>query len=169
MTLILVKSPFFDVMATEIEHKYLVIDHSFEEMACERHEIAQGYLCRDKGRTVRVRIWDEKAFITIKGPNDGAVRTEFEYPVPVCDAKCLLALCQPPVIRKTRSIVAFEGNRWEVDTFHGVLEGLITAEIEIPTQGYLYKKPPFVGRDVTGDRRFYNSQLTTIEALKSAF
>ncbi len=155
-------------MATEIEHKYLVIDHSFEEMACERHEIEQGYLCRDKGRTVRVRICDEQAFITIKGPSLDAARAEFEYSIPLRDAKRLLALCVPPVIRKTRCIVVYEGNRWEVDTFHDRLDGLVMAEIELPAVDCQYKKPPFVGRDVTSDRRFYNSQLTTFEALKSA-
>lgn len=146
-------------MATEIEHKYLVHDMSFVAMAVEKHEISQGYLSRDTGRTVRVRIIDDRAVITIKGPNNGATRAEFEYPIPIDDARQLLTLCPPPVIVKTRHIVPFHGNRWEVDVFHDSLDGLILAELEIPSEDYHYDRPPFVGENVTDDRRYYNSQL----------
>ena len=135
-------------MATEIEHKYLVNDDSYKAMATERHNITQGYLSRDKGRTIRVRVIDEQA-----------ARPEFEYDIPLADAEELLLLCEPPLIQKTRYIVPFHGNRWEVDEFGGDLLGLTLAELEIPCVDYAYDLPPFVGKDVTDDRRYYNSQL----------
>ena len=116
-------------------------------------------LSRDTGRTVRVRIIDDRAVITIKGPNNGATRAEFEYPIPIDDARQLLTLCPPPVIVKTRHIVPFHSNRWEVDVFHDSLDGLVLAELEIPSEDYHYDRPPFVGENVTDDRRYYNSQL----------
>lgn len=155
-------------MAAEIEHKYLVIAPAYQAMASERHELTQGYLSREKGRTVRVRIWDDHAYLTVKGPNNGLERAEFEYEIPVADAQQMIGLCPAPVIVKTRWIVPYEGNRWEIDEFHGVLQGLVTAELEVPAADYEFTTPPFVGREVSDDRRFYNSQLTTFEALKSA-
>ena len=146
-------------MATEIEHKYLVKDDSYKALAVERHSIRQGYLSRDPERIVRVRIIDDEAVITIKGKNRGAVRPEFEYTVPLTDAEQLMDLCLPPVLSKTRHIVMHEGNRWEVDEFGGDLEGLTTAELEIPTEDYAFNLPSFVGRDVTDNPRYYNSQL----------
>ena len=146
-------------MATEIEHKYLVKDDSYKTLASERHSIRQGYLSRDPERIVRVRIIDDQAVITIKGKSRGAARPEFEYAVPLDDAEQLMALCLPPVLSKTRHIVMHEGNRWEVDEFGGDLEGLTTAELEIPTEDYAFNLPSFVGRDVTDNPRYYNSQL----------
>ncbi len=146
-------------MATEIEHKYLVVNDSYKTLALERHHITQGYLSRERGRTVRVRVVDNSAVITIKGSNKGAARPEFEYAIPLSDARQLLELCPPPIIEKTRHIVMDHGNRWEVDEFHGTLEGLTLAELEIPSEDYRYEHPAFVGRDVTGDQRYYNSQL----------
>ncbi|MBQ7691732.1 MAG: CYTH domain-containing protein [Muribaculaceae bacterium] len=148
-------------MATEIEHKYLVTDDSYKSMATERHHIEQGYLNRVPSRTVRVRIIDDHAAITIKGANRGAARPEFEYPIPVSDARQLLEQCEPPVIVKTRHIVIYEGNRWEVDEFGGALRGLVLAELEIPTESYRYPLPPFVGANVTDNPKYYNSQLGT--------
>ncbi len=155
-------------MATEIEHKYLVKSNSYKTMATESHTIAQGYLSRESGRTVRVRTWDDTAFLTIKGAAQGMTRPEFEYEIPASDAQQLLKLCPPPVIIKTRHIVNYEGERWEVDEFHGPLEGLVTGELEVPNEEHRFNLPPFVGREVTGDHRFANSQLTTLEALKPA-
>ena len=146
-------------MAIEIEHKYLVDDSSYCLMAAERHEIIQGYLSREHGHTVRVRLWDDKGFITVKGASRGARRLEFEYEIPVEDARQLLELCMPPILVKTRYIVFHDGNRWEVDEFHGDLQGLVTAELEIPAEDYRYTLPPFVGKDVTGDPRYHNSRL----------
>lgn len=146
-------------MATEIEHKYLVINDSYKAEECAVSEITQGFLSRNPERTVRVRIRDNKAFITIKGKGNGMAHPEYEYSIPLEDAKEMLSLCEPPVIIKTRYIVMHEGNRWEVDEFHGDLQGLVIAELEVPSEGYRFPLPPFVGTEVTGDSRYYNSQL----------
>ncbi len=150
-------------MGKEIEHKYIVNDKSFKDLASESHNIKQGYLCKDKERTVRIRIIDTKAFITIKGETHGDTRVEYEYPIPLDDAKSMLdSLCIGPVIEKTRYIVTYKGNNWEIDMFEGFLEGLILAEIEIPSSDYKYDIPPFVGKNVTNDPRYYNSNLSNI-------
>ena len=143
----------------EIEHKYLVTGDSYRWEAYQKCEIQQGFLSRDPERTVRVRIRDDKAFITIKGKGKGAAHPEFEYDVPVVEAEQMMALCEPPVIVKTRYLVMHEGNRWEVDEFHGDLQGLVIAELEVPSEEYTFPLPPFVGMEVTGDPRYYNSQL----------
>lgn len=147
-------------MAIEIEHKYLVKNNSFVPMTSDVVNIRQGYLARDKDRTVRVRLTDNKAFVTIKGKGDGVKRPEFEYEIPFLDGEQLLALCLPTVITKTRHIVFHNDNKWEVDVYHGKLEGLITAEIEIPHEGYIYSLPPFVGENVTGYVRYSNAVLS---------
>lgn len=146
-------------MGLEIEHKYLVDDTSYRLAASEHHHIVQGYLSREHGRTVRVRTCDDKGYITIKGRSHGASRPEYEYEIPLEDAQQLLLLCPPPVIDKTRHIVWHEGNRWEVDEFHGDLAPLVTAELELPSEDYQYALPPFVGANVTGDPRYHNSRL----------
>ena len=146
-------------MATEIEHKYLVNSDDYKQQACCWSEIKQGFLSRDPERTVRVRIYDNKGYITIKGLGEGAAHPEFEYEIPLDDAQQLMSLCEPPVIEKTRYIVMHEGNRWEIDEFHGSLQGLVLAELEIPDVDYSYSLPTFIGQEVTGDRRYYNSQL----------
>lgn len=150
-------------MATEIEHKYLVTSDEFKQQACSCSEITQGFLSRDPERTVRVRIRDDKGYITIKGKGAGAAHPEFEYEIPLDDARQMLPLCQPPIIEKTRHIVIHEGNRWEVDEFHGQLQGIVLAELEVPNEDYTFPLPPFVGQEVTGDRRYYNSQLAVGE------
>lgn len=146
-------------MGKEIEHKFLVTDDAYREQACAMSEIKQGFLSRDPERTVRVRLRDGKGYITIKGKGTGMAHPEFEYDVPVLDAIQMLAMCEPPIIEKTRYIVMHQGNRWEVDEFHGGLEGLSLAELEVPDEDYRFTLPPFVGEEVTGDPRYYNSQL----------
>ena len=146
-------------MAIEIEHKFLVNNDSYKEMACSASKITQGFLSRDPERTVRIRIRDNEAFITIKGKGARAAHPEFEYPIALADATEMLSLCVPPIIIKTRYIVMHEGNRWEVDEFEGELKGLVIAELEVPTEDYSFTLPPFVGKEVTGDPRYYNSQL----------
>ena len=143
----------------EIEHTYLVVNDSFKQMANAESEIHQGFLSRIPERTVRVRIKDNRGFITIKGKGAGAAHPEFEYEVPLDDAVQMLSLCEPPIIKKTRYIVMHDGNRWEVDVFHGDLQGLVIAELEVPNEDYQFALPPFVGLEVTGDKRYYNSQL----------
>ena len=150
-------------MGMEIEHKYLVNGDSYRWEAYQKCDIQQGFLSRDPERTVRVRIRDDKAFITIKGKGKGAAHPEFEYEVPVEDAREMMALCEPPVIVKTRFLVMHEGNRWEVDEFHGDLQGLVIAELEVPSEDYTFSLPPFVGLEVTGDPRYYNSQLGVLK------
>jgi CYTH domain-containing protein len=110
-------------------------------------------------RVVRVRVRDDKGFITIKGKGTAAAHPEFEYEVPLEDALQMMEMCEPPIIEKTRYIVIHEGNCWEVDEFHGDNEGLIMAEIELGSEDEAFSKPAFIGKEVTGDRRYYNSHM----------
>ena len=147
-------------MGKEIEHKYLVATDGYKPMAVAAHIIKQGYISREINGTVRVRVIDDTACLTIKGRTVGDTRSEFEYAIPVADAEEMLAtLCVQPIISKTRHIVPFCGNTWEVDEFHGALSGLTVAEIEIPESGYEYALPDFVGKNVTDYARYYNSNL----------
>ena len=145
-------------MSTEIEHKYLIINDEYVAMSVSSHHIRQGYLSRNPERTVRVRIYDDKGYLTVKGKNRGDTRLEFEYEVPIADAEGMLALCPSPVIDKTRYIVPFGGFTWEVDCFELPVK-MVTAEIELPASNAKYQLPPFVGKNVTGDPHYYNSNL----------
>lgn len=147
-------------MATEIEHKYLVTDKSYRVKADKVIHIKQGYLSRDKNRTVRVRTTDNQAFITIKGAGNGISRPEYEFEIPYADGISLLDMCLPVIIEKTRHIVMDNGNKWEIDEYHGVHAGLVTAEIEIPNEEYTYPLPPFIGQDVTGNQKYSNAYLS---------
>ena len=146
-------------MAYEIEHKYLVINDSYRQMATGKVAIRQGYLNRNPDRTVRVRTMGEKGFLTVKSRNHGAKRLEFEYEIPGRDAEEILKLAEPGIVEKTRYIVPFGGLLWEVDEFHGSLNGVTVAEVELPDDGHPYEKPPFIGEDITGNPQFYNSNL----------
>lgn len=146
-------------MALEIEHKYLVNDDSFKTMAFRTVEIRQGYLNRLPERTVRVRTVDDRGFLTVKGINTGDVRHEYEYEIPHTDAVEMLQLCEPGIIEKTRYKVRFDNLVWEIDEYHGSREGLTVAEVELPESGHTYALPPFIGRNVTGNPSYYNSQL----------
>lgn len=146
-------------MSLEIERKFLVKDRGFEALATAQSQISQGYLSREAERTVRVRLRDGKGFITIKSKNRGAVRGEWEYEIPERDARELLTLCEGRVISKTRYLVPWQGMTWEVDVFGGDLSGLILAEIELPSADAEFCAPPFVGEEVTGNQRYYNSNL----------
>lgn len=154
-------------MACEIEHKYLVNNTLYRDMAVKSVLIFQGYLSRNPDCVVRIRIAGESAFLTIKGRNysSGAdsglcdTRPEFEYPIPVHDAKAMLKMAEGSIIEKIRYIVPFEGFFWEVDEFQGSHEGLTTAEIELSYSGQIYSLPPFAGENVTGNPKYYNSNL----------
>lgn len=146
-------------MAFEIEHKYLVKNGSYRRLSMESFPITQGYLCRQPERTIRVRIKGDKGYITIKGKNSGAVRQEFEYEIPIEDAKKIMTMCNPPILEKIRHIVPFEGHIWEVDEFFGNKLGLVTAEIELTSEDEEYEIPEFVGENVTGNPAYYNSNL----------
>lgn len=146
-------------MAFEIEHKYLVVNDSFKQAAYKHVEIRQGYLNRLPERTVRIRTVGDKGFITVKGKNTGDVRLEFEYEIPYRDAIEMLNLCEPGIIDKTRYLVKYGSLTWEIDEYHGSREGLTVAEVEITESGMDYEKPAFVGENVTGNPRYYNSNL----------
>lgn len=147
-------------MAKEIERKFLVTGDSYKAMAVGVHHIAQCYLSRRIDAVVRVRIKDSAAFLTVKGRNSGMVRNEWEYPVPLADAEAMMRDCRDGnVIEKIRYIVPFGGFYWEVDEFHGHHNGLVVAEIELPDTTVAPPLPPFVGDEVTGDVRYYNSNL----------
>ena len=149
-------------MAIEIERKFLV-KGDFLPFVTQSTRITQGYICSDRGRTVRVRIRGDEGFLTIKGPSDGKglSRYEFEQKIPLADAERLMTLCESGVIDKVRHIVP-SGNPhpWEVDVFHGENEGLILAEIELSTEDEPFDRPAWLGKEVSGDRRYYNSMLT---------
>lgn len=145
-------------MSVEIERKFLVVNDDYKRMATADHRIVQGYLSTDPQATVRVRVLDSHAFVTIKSKTVGCKRGEWEYAVPVADAEEMLALCRAK-IEKTRWIVHFGGCTWEIDEFGGRLDGLVIAEIELPSEDAPYDLPPFAGREVTGDPQYYNSNL----------
>ena len=145
----------------EIERKFLVVDDSYKQLSYGSFHIVQGYICSERGRTVRVRIRDERAYLTIKGPseNGGLSRYEFEREIPLEDGRQMMQLCEPGIIDKTRWLVKSGNHTFEVDEFHGANEGLVVAEVELAYEDEPFKKPDFIGKEVTGDRRYYNSQL----------
>lgn len=147
-------------MGVEIEHKYLVKGDSYKGASTESHHIMQGYLSRTPERTVRIRVRDNEGYLTVKGINHGDKRAEYEYPIPYADAIEMLQLCEGQIIDKTRYIVPFGGFIWEVDEFHGAHEGLVIAEIEIPSSDTHYDRPDFISDNVTGDPQYYNSALS---------
>lgn len=145
-------------MAIEIERKFLVNGDNWRDATAVYY--SQGYLNRDKSRTVRVRIAGDQAFLTIKGVTQGASRAEFEYPIPAIDAKALLAMCEQPLIEKYRRKISHAGFVWEVDEFLGENLGLVVAEIELPSENTAFEKPDWVGQEVTQDERYFNSNLS---------
>ena len=148
-------------MAQEIERKFLVKDDSFKELAASSSRIKQGYICSAHGRTVRVRIRDEKGYLTIKGPSDaaGMSRYEWEKEIPLNEAEELMRLCEPGQIDKTRYLVNWGNHVFEVDKFYGENSGLTMAEVELKSEDEPYERPPFLAEEVTGDIRYYNSFL----------
>jgi CYTH domain-containing protein len=149
-------------MAQEIERKFLVKGDAYKALAFHHSEIAQGYLVSGGGKSIRVRIRDDRGYLTIKGPSNaaGLSRYEFETEIPVTDARDLLRLCEPGLILKTRWLVrADDGHTFEVDEFAGDNEGLVMAEVELKSEDEPIMKPDFIGREVTGDHRFYNSHM----------
>lgn len=147
-------------MPSEIERKFLVADDSWRD-GSPGIRISQGYLSQDPERTVRVRIGGENAWLTIKGRTHGITRAEFEYSIPVAEARDLLALCLPSVIDKTRHEVHVAGHTWEIDVFHGDNDGLVVAEVELEDESISPELPPWVGKEVSDDARYYNSCLAT--------
>lgn len=144
----------------EIERKFLV-KGDFKPFVKSLSSIVQGYICSDKGRTVRIRIKDKKAFVTIKGPSDssGLSRFEWEAELNYEDGLKMLELCVGGYIDKTRYLVDYFGHTFEIDEFHGDNEGLVIAEIELTSEDEYFERPPFLGDEVSGERKYYNSEL----------
>jgi CYTH domain-containing protein len=148
-------------MGVEIERKFLVRGDDYKRQAYASSRICQGYICSSRGRTVRVRIRDNRGYLTIKGPSDdaGLSRYEFEKEITLEEAEQLMKLCEPGMIDKTRYLVKSGNHTFEVDEFYGENEGLVLAEVELQSEDETYKKPDFIGQEVTGDHRYYNSHL----------
>lgn len=146
-------------MAKEIERTFLVVNENYKEEAVKKIHIMQGYLNRDPERTVRIRITEANAYLTVKGKTRGFVREEFEYEVPLSDGLKMLELCSGRVIDKTRYIVPYRGHNWEVDEYHKGLQGLVVTEVELESAEEEVEIPSFAGEEVSGDPRYFNSQL----------
>lgn len=148
------------MMAKEIERKFQV-KGDFKDQAGNIFHIRQGYLSSEPGRTVRIRIKGENGYITVKGQANasGISRYEWEMDIPIADAIELLKLCEPGVIDKTRYEIHYGRHTFEVDEFHGDNEGLIIAEVELASEEEIFERPVWLGEEVSGDRRFYNSSL----------
>jgi len=147
-------------MPIEIEHKYLVDKIKWQEIKADRSvEMIQAYMVSEADKTIRVRIAGEEAFLTIKGKTKGASRAEFEYEIPVDEAKELIEKFCTKTVEKRRFYVVFRGKTWEIDVFSGKNEGLIVAEIELDSETEQYDKPDWVTKEVTSDFKYTNSQL----------
>jgi adenylate cyclase len=149
-------------MSLEIERKFLVKNEDFKKESYQQKQIKQGYLNSDKNRTVRVRIANNNAFITIKGKSNtaGTTRFEWEKEIDIVEAEQLLLLCEPSIIDKTRFYVKNENHIYEVDVFYGDNDGLIVAEIELKSENENFKKPSWLALEVTGNKNYYNSSLS---------
>ena len=149
-------------MSIEIEKKFLVTDDSYKALAYHSDRIAQGYICREGGNSARVRVRGDKGYLTIKGPSpDGGLsRFEWEKEIAVEEAMELLKLCHDGIIDKIRYLVKCGEHIIEVDEFFGENEGLVIAEVELNDANEDFEKPAFIGQEVTGDKRYYNSRLT---------
>jgi adenylate cyclase len=145
-------------MALEIERKYLV-DVTRWTPRGTGTLYRQGYLSSHKDRVVRVRLQGDVAKLTIKGPTTGVTRTELEYDLPRADVDDLLALCEQPIIEKTRYVERYEGLAWEIDVFHGANQGLVIAEVELTSEDQQVVAPAWATREVSADPRYYNSNL----------
>ena len=154
-------------MGIEIERKYTVNEHvqEFIKTLSDGEEICQGYLNAAPERTVRVRIKGRKAYLTIKGKNEGISRLEFEYEIPLEDARQLLLICEPYCIEKIRYTFSLDNLIWELDVFKGRLEGLIIAEIELNDENEVIKLPDWIEKEVSHDPRYYNSNLAKTRGL----
>jgi CYTH domain-containing protein len=146
-------------LGTEIERKFLVAGDAWRGLGTGT-VFRQGYLSTEKERTVRVRVEGDRARLTIKGITVGATRAEFEYEIPVADAEEMLDdLCHQPIIEKTRRRIDAAGVVWEVDEFFGVNEGLVVAEVELESEDQEFDLPSWLGKEVTGDARYFNANL----------
>ena len=146
----------------EIERKFLVKAYDYRKEAHRKTKIIQGYLTKDPKRTVRVRIREDQGFLTIKGMSseDGLSRFEWEKEIPLNEAQELITLCLPTVIEKTRYEVTYKGVLFEVDEFEGTNSGLVLVEVELNSTEDIFEIPKWVDKEVTGDKKYYNSYLS---------
>lgn len=145
-------------MGLEIERKFLVNNDAYKSSSGVH--IQQGYLLGSEEMSIRIRIMEDAACLAIKGSTISATRQEFEYPIPITDAREMINdLCEEPLIDKHRYVVDYKGNTWDVDEFHGPNEGLVIAEIELESEDQSFEKPEWIGEEVTGDERYYNMNL----------
>lgn len=153
-------------MGTEIERKFLVTGDGWKQLVARRSALKQGYLSSNSKATVRVRTWDDaRAAITLKSAVQGRSRAEFEYDIPIEDARELLALAAPNIVEKQRHDVPIGSVVWEVDVFEGRHEGLIIAEVELESDDQVVDLPDWVGTEVTDDDRYYNASLSRTEGV----
>lgn len=145
-------------MSVEIERKFLVSHDGWMSQADEGRCCKQGYIVSDSEKTVRIRVMDDAGFLTVKGATNGISRMEFEYKIDRSDAEYMLRFCDR-IIDKTRYNVEHTGMIWEVDVFHGDNTGLIIAEIELTSEKQPVELPDWVGKEVSGDPRYYNACL----------
>jgi len=148
-------------MPLEIERKFLVTGEPWLT-ATDSVRMSQGYLSQGGTNTVRIRLAGDVAWLTIKGPASGISRSEYEYEIPVADARELLALCPLALVDKTRYRIPFAGHVWELDVFHGENEGLVIAEIELESESVQPELPAWVGMEVSSERRYANSALAAV-------
>lgn len=146
-------------MAIEIERKFLVKNDSWKSQSFDNKQIAQGYLNSSPERTVRVRVMGSKGFLTIKSKSQGNSRSEYEYEIPVNEAKEMLLLCEKPILSKTRYLVNHSNHLWEIDEFEQENKGLIVAEVELAHETEEVIIPDWIGKEVTEETKYYNSQL----------
>ena len=146
-------------MGLEIERKFLVQNDSWKSLVAQSFVIQQGYLNSHQQRTVRVRVLGDQGILTIKGKNEQLTRPEFEYEIPLNEAKELLNLCEKPIIHKVRHLCHQDDITWEVDVFEDENEGLILAEVELSSEDQSIVIPDWIGTEVSTDPRFFNSAL----------
>jgi adenylate cyclase len=150
-------------MGTEIERKFLLKSDAWRNEVTESTRLVQGYLLRGDKSAVRVRIKDDVAELNIKHTQDGISRLEYEYEIPVADAREILdEVAQKPLIDKTRHHVVHDGHLWEIDEFYGENAGLVVAEIELARADEPFEKPAWLGKEVSLDQRYYNSNLSKL-------
>ncbi|GAB5522276.1 MAG: CYTH domain-containing protein [Roseivirga sp.] len=146
-------------MAVETERKFLLKNDHWRSLVASQKKIMQGYLNAEPERTVRIRISDNQGIITIKSKSEGLSRAEYEYDIPVVDAREMIALCEKPIIEKTRNLLTFEGKLWEIDEFDGDNKGLIVAEVELQSEDEVITFPSWLGEEVSYDKRYFNASL----------
>jgi CYTH domain-containing protein len=149
------------IVALEIERKFLVVNDRWREHVTAKLEIKDGLLSRDGEKKVRVRSFGDRATLTVKSRAAGMRREEFEYAIPVDDAEAMMRLCGKMVMQKTRHIVPWLGHTWEVDVYHGVLEGVVIAEIELASETTPFARPWWAGAEITNDPRYKKITLLT--------